>query len=372
MKSLQIFKPGRHLANNGDALQFSEGDLEAAAKAYDPAKHEAPIVVGHPKNNDPAYGWVRSLNYSEGALNAEPHQVDAAFAELVAAGRYKKISAAFYTPEAPANPVPGVYYLRHVGFLGAQPPAVKGLRDAHFAEGEQGVIEFGDWMAGENAGLWRRLREWIISKFTIEDADQVIPDYLIKSLEDAARAAETSSAAASYSEPTEEGQRMNAEQAAREAALKKQHDDLKAGQEALAVQQADFAEREKQIKALEAAQRRAGLAGIVDKLVAQGKVLPAFKDGLVAFMGTVDDAGTVEFGEGEKKVTKPAITWLTEYLAGQPKIVEFKEIANTGETVDLDDPNKIAAKALEYQESEKKAGRVISITEAVQHITGGK
>ena len=61
---------------------------------------------------------------------------------MVAAGAFKKISASFYSPSSPQNPVPGVYYLRHVGFLGAQPPAVKGLRNPAFADGEDGVISF--------------------------------------------------------------------------------------------------------------------------------------------------------------------------------------------------------------------------------------
>jgi hypothetical protein len=34
-----------------------------------------------------------------------------------------------------------VLYLRHVGFFGAQPPAVKGPKSASFADGEQRVIE---------------------------------------------------------------------------------------------------------------------------------------------------------------------------------------------------------------------------------------
>ncbi|XVN20902.1 hypothetical protein QZH46_11175 [Pseudomonas corrugata] len=75
---------------------------------------------------------------------AEPQQIDASFAEQIAKGSYKKISASFYHPTAANNPVPGVYYLRHVGFLGAQPPAVKGLRPIELAEGEPGVIEFNE------------------------------------------------------------------------------------------------------------------------------------------------------------------------------------------------------------------------------------
>ena len=44
---------------------------------------------------------------------------------------------AFTPPDHPSNPVPNAYYLRHVGFLGAQPPAVKGLGEARFADVDQ-------------------------------------------------------------------------------------------------------------------------------------------------------------------------------------------------------------------------------------------
>ena len=84
-KPLQIFKPGRHTALSGASLAFSESDLAASAAAYDPAVFQAPIVVGHPKTDDPAYGWVRALSFADGALEASPDQVDPAFAEIVSA-----------------------------------------------------------------------------------------------------------------------------------------------------------------------------------------------------------------------------------------------------------------------------------------------
>lgn len=148
--AIHLFKPGNHEPMSGDAISFSENDLAASAAAYDPEKHEAPLVVGHPKIDDPAYGWVKSLSFSETGLMAEPTQVDAQFQELVNDGRFKKVSASFYLPDSKANPVPGVYYLRHVGFLGAQPPAVKGLRTAEFSEQEGCVtIEFSEQESNE-------------------------------------------------------------------------------------------------------------------------------------------------------------------------------------------------------------------------------
>lgn len=146
---LHIFKSGSHTAMSGQALEFSESDLQATVAAYDPAKHEAPLVVGHPQHDMPAYGWVAGLQFfetgSHPGLHATPKQVNPEFAEMVKQGAFKKISASFYAPNAPGNPVPGVYYLRHVGFLGAHAPAIKGLKTpelAHFSEDEEGVISF--------------------------------------------------------------------------------------------------------------------------------------------------------------------------------------------------------------------------------------
>lgn len=198
-KPIQIFKPGTHAAMRGDVLSFSESDIAATAAAYDPAKHEAPLVIGHPKHDAPAYGWVKSLSVTGAALDAEPSQVDPEFAELVSSGRFKKISASFYRPDSPSNPVPGVFYLRHVGFLGAQPPAVKGLKAVEFGDSDEGIVEFADWADIQNASLWRRMRDWLIEQFGMDTADKIVPDYAIGTLEEEARR-ESSEAQPSFSE----------------------------------------------------------------------------------------------------------------------------------------------------------------------------
>ena len=92
MNLLHIFRTGKHTATNGTSYDFSDAVLAAIAAAYDPAKHEAPLVVGHPKHDDPAYGWVKSLSFADGNLQAEPAQVDPQFAEMVGASRFKKFS----------------------------------------------------------------------------------------------------------------------------------------------------------------------------------------------------------------------------------------------------------------------------------------
>ena len=145
-QSIEIFRAGSQTDNTGNTLNFTLADVQAMAACYDPAKHEAPLTLGHPSDNKPAYGWVRSLQaLPDGRLMMLADQIDPAFAEGVKSGRFKKRSASFYPSNHPSNPAPGSWYLRHVAWLGALPPAVKGLADASFSvQSNDGLLTFDD------------------------------------------------------------------------------------------------------------------------------------------------------------------------------------------------------------------------------------
>jgi len=322
-KRLHIFRPGRHTALSGVAIEFASADLQATAAAYDPGKHEAPFVVGHPSLDSPAYGWVRSLSYGEHGLEAEPAQVDPAFAEMVSNGRFKKISAAFFPPGHPGNPVPEVYYLRHVGFLGARAPAVKGLRSPEFAGDEEGIvtIEFADAPAWPVASMFRRLRDWMISQFDLQTADSVLPDYAIGDLEDAARKPATPADIApspAYAEPTLETDMDPKELASQEA-------QLKAERERIAAEDADLKSRQTAFAEQERTARNATIAASIDELVGKGIILPAERVGAIAFAQTLDASQSLEFGEGDDKQTQDQVAWFLEFAGKQAPRVDFSE-----------------------------------------------
>ncbi|PTM95067.1 hypothetical protein C7449_104130 [Mycoplana dimorpha] len=154
------FRAGRHTSSSGQTLTFTERDLDAIAASYDPRTHEAPIVVGHPKTDAPAYGWIERVIAKSDGLHAIPRQVNAEFSELVQQGAYKKVSAAFYPANAANNPKPGAPYLRHVGFLGAEPPAVKGLSAVQFSEGEALLFAEEDMIALREHSITARERQY--------------------------------------------------------------------------------------------------------------------------------------------------------------------------------------------------------------------
>ncbi|NMX60204.1 peptidase [Pseudomonas sp. WS 5079] len=314
MKPLHIFRSGTHITMGGDSLNFSESDLAATVKAYDPALHEAPLVFGHPKHDSPAGGWVKSLSFADHGLVAETQQVDANFAEQIAKGSYKKISASFYHPDAANNPVPGVYYLRHVGFLGGQPPSVKGLRPIELAEDEEGVVEFGDFGNSVSAGIFRKLREWLIGQFGQTVADQVVPNWEVETLAAESRREDVPTA---FSDPaTKPTTEVTAVTEAEAAAIKdenerlrgqidkRQKDDLKTKQETTHAKNVEYAEQ----------------------LVTAG-MKPVHVDAIVAALDFAEGgAKPVEFGEGdEREPLSEGLKKVFNTLAGS---VSFSEQAS--------------------------------------------
>jgi hypothetical protein len=125
---IQIFRIG----NYEGKLPIAPADLDAMVRNYDPTRHEAPLVLGHPDSDSPAVGWVEALRRMGDTLWAKVRQVAPELRQAVREGRFKKISMAIYRAlEGVSGP-----YLRHVGFLGAEIPAVKGMTPIRWSEGQ--------------------------------------------------------------------------------------------------------------------------------------------------------------------------------------------------------------------------------------------
>jgi len=134
LRAFQCFAAGAHTDMHGRTCVFSQMDLKAIAIGYEPTRRTAPLVLGHPDDDlrAPSYGSVKGL-VAEGDSLFCIADVTPNLLELVRAGRYAKVSASFFLPGTTGNPGGANYYLRHVGFLGAAIPAVKGMQPLAFA-----------------------------------------------------------------------------------------------------------------------------------------------------------------------------------------------------------------------------------------------
>ena len=254
---MEVFRAGRHVASNGAEKEWTVEDLRQMAESYDPGKHEAPITIGHPKANAPAWGWIKALKVDGDRLLALPGEVAAEFADLVRAGRYKKRSISVY-PDGT---------LRHVGFLGAQPPAVKGLKDIEFAAEAADTYEYS---TAEETGM-----------------DEL--EKMKQQLEEERRKREFAEAEAATAKQERESARS------------------------------EFAE-------LQAETRKAAVTNFVEQGIKDGKILPAWKQqGLAEFMTAIDGGTeTYEFSEGKKQTP---LEWFQGFIQSFGEHPLFKVMA---------------------------------------------
>ena len=327
----QIFKAGKRQSSDGKEYDITEQDVIDCAECYNPTLHEAPLVFGHPKTDDPAFGWVKGLQSTGGLLSADFSDVDEGAKELVRAKKFKHVSASFYPPTHPSNPVPGKWYLRHVGLLGAMPPSVKGLGAVSFSDAD-GCVEFSEYGQETAAGLFRRLRDWMIGKFGQEEADQVVPNWEIDSMrEDATRErinrAESQpislAAFAEASAPPTEPQTPT-------PPIEKEPTMTEAEQQALARAEA----AEKQLAEMKAAQIKAerdaahsANADFAEGLVKGGKLAPAKKDAVIRVLDFIQypTETTADFAEGES--AQSLADEVRGLLSGQVTSPIFGEVA---------------------------------------------
>lgn len=130
-------------------------------QTYDPANlHEAPIYVGHvsdyPDSRAPSYGWIGKVFRAGDHLKVVASEFADELKDMIRKGMYKKVSAAFYKPDTPGNPTPGKWHLHHLAFLGAVPPAVKGLEAVQLSEFDEAkgiVLEFASYNLKDAAEL---------------------------------------------------------------------------------------------------------------------------------------------------------------------------------------------------------------------------
>lgn len=301
---IEVFRAGDY-RKQGKAL-VTRSDLERVVRNYDPAQHEAPVCVGHPKNDAPAYAWVERLALDGDTLLMKEHQVDPQFNEARRAGRYKKRSAAFYPDEQGRAAA-----LRHVAFLGAEPPAVKGLKDVSFDDAGRPVIEveFGEEETVDNdKQIESGVKEWFKKTMPFLFSEGSAP-----------------AAGVAFSE-------AQVKQIASEAAVaaaKPLQDEVAALKTQLADQKTKFSEIEQRSATAETQQRA---TAAVAKLKSSGHWIPAFdKTGITQlFSELAKDSTVLEFGEGDAKKKQTGLEILVEFMEALPKIVPGGRVVNPG------------------------------------------
>lgn len=140
---IEAFRVGKFTSMCGSEDEYTLADIEALAASYDPILAPSPVVIGHPQHDTPAYGWIKSAKRQGEKIVLTLSDLAKDFVSLLKEKRYRKVSISLFPPDHPANPKPGQAYIKHIGFLGASPPAVTGLKTVDLtATGSESIYQF--------------------------------------------------------------------------------------------------------------------------------------------------------------------------------------------------------------------------------------
>jgi hypothetical protein len=285
---IEVFRVGRWTDSAGNTRTWTGGDLDRIVASTRrnlavPGK-EPPVVIGHPETDAPAWGWVDAIERRGLGLWVHFRDLVPEFVDMVRRRMFPNRSVAI-GPDAA---------LVHVGFLGAVPPAVKGLTPIALASAESlAVIEFAA-LKEERMTFVEKLRQFLGL------ADELgvkvdLPDKL-----------KPADAPKTFIEADLTAARVESEARGRKAA-----------------EDAVAAERARERRAV----REAQIATFCADLKTKGHLLPAWEQaGLRGFL--LDLAGredVVAFAEGADKLTP--LAWMQAFLEGLPKAVTFGEVA---------------------------------------------
>lgn len=349
MNWCEIFKTGTNTDSAGITKVWTTEELDTIVRNFSQKKSLVPVVIGHPKENNPAYAWVDKVKRVGERLFCTFKQVTPEFAEWVNKGLYKNRSISLY-PDLT---------LRHVGFLGAVPPAIKGLEQFQFSQSEDAKTyefsELTDYKFDTLARILQRLRYYLIKQSDVETAEKIISTFSIEDLKQ------------TENKTPEELRAFCEEKGRKEQKLTILEPTADFSEELK--KQTEFAEQlKKENEELKAQNRKIEFEQFAEKAVEQGNITPAQKSFVVEFQEACLQGGTYDFAEGEEK----SILARFQKFIGSLKQINFSELpSESKETIDFSDPKVVAKEITAYKKSQEEKGEIISETQALQALKKG-
>jgi Asp-tRNA(Asn)/Glu-tRNA(Gln) amidotransferase C subunit len=303
IKWCEVFKAGTHTDSNGNTKEWTTEDLDNIVTKFGEQDFAAPVVIGHPETNSPAYGWIDSLKREGDKLLASFKDVVPEFTEAVNRRIFKNRSISLY-PD---------FRVRHIGFLGGMQPAIKGLEDFQFSEDNTAALyEFSDYSdiyqwKFENIGdMFQSIREFFIEKYDIDTADRLFSAWRLDEIKKAVNVEDIKNYAESFTQVAQKSEFSETE-SPQNKELEKLREEL------------DF-ER--------AQNRKKDFEQYAESLASNGNILPHQKSLVIDLMECTYKAGTFDFSEGEEK----SVLERFKTILNSVKQVEFSEIANQKNT----------------------------------------
>jgi hypothetical protein len=324
-----IFKTGKHVDSNGRPFEATTEMLDKIIKMN--TGREVPLAIGHPKTDSPAWGWASEFKRVGDLLFAKAKDLVPQFDEWLRQKRYKERSVAL-------NPD---MTLRHIGFLGAMPPAVDGLPVLTFqATDADLVFEFANLENQNQKKEETNMKKLLALLGLTETATEDDAITAVNSIKTSANAVYASKAVLDALELKPEA--TEAEVTGLIKTFKQSHSQV--------------IELQKENEKLEKTIRDGEAEDVVRFARTKGKIKREQEPWALEY-AKKDIDGFREY------VNKAPVVLDEEFT---PK--EGHAFVSPGSDVDMDIVQSIASKAIEFQAAAEKNGRTVTISEAVNSV----
>ena len=335
---IPFLKPGTYNAVGGKEVTFSEDDLNEIVTATQNRNYQndsIPIVIGHPKIDSPAWGWIKkdAITNTNNILVAlaENENLNEDFISWFKKKLYTTVSAKIRKDKS----------IAHIGFLGAQPPAVAGLPAVALSENDEDIlceIELADfeasgWGAKAIGRLLRNIKLYFAEKEGADKANTLLPEYDIEEAATAPRIWQKDS-----------GYKFNESEEQTKIIKLKEEEEMKELDDAktqLAEKDTALIEANAKLKAFEDKQKADALAAKKNEFVAfcesdevKVRIKDGEKDSIVETLLALDAVEAFEFGEGDSKQTVAPVDVVKNLISRLPNVVPATQTATTQNAAD--------------------------------------
>lgn len=357
---VEIFRAGTQTSSNGTTQTFSETDLDQMVANHS-SDHAIPHVITHNEMYSPfSYASGKELKREGKSLYVKSDQVEPQFSKLLEEGR-------LFNRSIRLTPAEQGYQVAHIAWLGAEPPAVKGMAPVSFADTASG-LDFATampaWGVDSIADLFAAVRDFVIDKHDLSTADQILPRWSIDSLREIAKTMRDTKQQ-EFTQIPLEGNTVDITQ---EELDKQIAAATKAGK---AAAQADFAKSEQKSAALLAKEKLAGRVlhytqHLNDLKTADGRprLTPAQMQGLPETLAHMEISAPADFSVGEDK-TKTPLDYLQQLLGSiEPAVGKPQKPQGDDENNGVITSKQIS----DYQAQQAGLGFRLTASEALSHL----
>lgn len=320
---IEAFRAGTPASKGITAAQAKE-----AADGFNPDLHRAPIVMGHPNDDQsaPAFGEISGARADGNSLFVKVKNLAQEAVDGVRQSRILNRSIAFWHPNHPSNPNPGKLSLRHLGLLGGAAPAIPNLPALRFSADEPDQLVV-DGEPGEAVifAAPAEAQPIDVQALALQVAAIITP------------ANEPNPNGKEFSVPTPE------EMAAKEAELAEREAAIAAKETQFAADEKARAEKAKQ-------DREAENVAFAAKLVAEGKFPAGHKDDLATILNAMPNE-VLQFSGETSESPAAALRRILEQAA---PVISFSTITPPGSPTFSADPNADAKEQAALAEANAK------------------